>query len=63
MPVAEIYERTTIREILIDPASLPTCTPADPFGIDHDCINETGHQAVYACNELVCCHCSRVFWQ
>lgn len=63
MPIAEIYERTTIREYLIDPALLPSCTPVDPFGLDHDCLNDAGHHAVFACGELVCCHCSRVFWQ
>lgn len=60
MPVLEIIERTTIREI---EAPLPTCTPADPFHLDHDCLNPTGHDFIGDCSEVVCLHCARIAWQ
>ena len=62
MPLREVYERTTIREIEDAPAML-TSTPADPFMIDHDCINEAGHQPIASCGAVVCAHCARIFWQ
>jgi hypothetical protein len=62
MPLLEVYERTTIRTT-DEPPALPTCTPADPFLIDHDCSNETGHQPIASCGAVVCVHCARVFWQ
>jgi hypothetical protein len=62
MPLLETYERTTERTILFDPAPLPTCTPADPFGIDHDCTNPSGHQFVATCSDVVCFHCARIAW-
>lgn len=36
---------------------------ADPFGIDHDCLNPAGHDPIASCSEIACCHCSKVFWQ
>lgn len=39
-----------------------TCT-ADPFGIDHDCTNPSGHQFVATCSDVVCFHCARIAWQ
>jgi hypothetical protein len=33
----------------------------DPFGIDHDCINPSGHEVIASCGEVVCAHCSRIF--
>jgi hypothetical protein len=62
MPLIETYERTVERTFLLDPVPLPTCTPADPFGIDHDCRNPTGHDFIAACGDVVCCHCSKVVW-
>lgn len=37
--------------------------PADPFGIDHDCLNPAGHAFISDCSELVCHHCGRIAWQ
>jgi hypothetical protein len=36
----------------------------DPFGLDDLCtLSPTGqHQAIGSCGDVVCCHCSRVFW-
>lgn len=36
---------------------------ADPFLIDHDCLNPSGHDAIASCGEIVCCHCAKVFWR
>lgn len=33
---------------------------ADPFGIDHDCINPSGHDFIGSCGDIVCVHCVRV---
>jgi hypothetical protein len=35
----------------------------DPFGIDHDCLNPTGHAFIGSCSDLVCQHCGRIAWQ
>ena len=61
MPLLEVYERTIEREIPIDVPQ--TCTSADPFGLDHDCLNPAGHQFVAVCSDVVCIHCARVAWQ
>jgi hypothetical protein len=34
----------------------------DPFGIDHDCLNPAGHDAIASCGAVVCPHCAKVFW-
>lgn len=66
MPVREIYEITTIRETytpspeMIAAASLAS---ADPFGIDDDCLNPSGHHIIADCSEVVCLHCARVAWR
>jgi len=36
---------------------------ADPFGIEHDCLNPAGHEAMASCGAIVCAHCAKVFWQ
>lgn len=66
MPIMEVYERITIRTVTRDadePAQLLTCTPPDPFLIDHDCTSKTGHQPIASCGAVVCVHCARIFWQ
>lgn len=63
MALLEVYQRTTERSFPIDAAPLPTCTPADPFGIDHDCLNPAGHDFIATCSDVVCCHCAKVAWQ
>lgn len=35
---------------------------ADPFLIDHDCLNPAGHHFIGACGDVVCVHCSKVAW-
>lgn len=35
---------------------------ADPFAIDHDCLNPAGHDFIAACGDVVCCHCGKVVW-
>lgn len=65
MPVVEVYERTITRSapiIVIDASPLLTCTPADPFLIDHDCRNPAGHDFIAACGDVVCPHCAKVAW-
>lgn len=37
-----------------------TCTPADPFGIDHDCEHAAGHQFESICGDVICIHCGRI---
>lgn len=34
-------------------------TPADPFGIDHDCDDRAGHEPTAIDGEVVCVHCGR----
>lgn len=58
MPVIETIERTTIRY-----QAVPIDTIADPFNIDHDCRNPTGHDFIASCGDVVCIHCSRVVWR
>jgi hypothetical protein len=36
---------------------------ADPFLIDHDCLNPAGHQAIADCRDIVCRYCGRIFWR
>jgi hypothetical protein len=36
---------------------------ADPFLIENDCVSASGHYAIASCGEVVCAHCSRVFWR
>jgi hypothetical protein len=64
MPVLEVYERIRVPVVVLNAdVALPTCTPADPFGIDHDCINPAGHDFIAACGDVACCHCAKVVWQ
>lgn len=35
---------------------------ADPFLIDHGCINPTGHAFTGSCGDVVCIHCERIVW-
>lgn len=35
----------------------------DVFGIDHDCLNPAGHDAIASCGDVVCPHCAKVFWR
>lgn len=35
---------------------------ADPFSIDHDCLNPAGHDFIAACGDVACCHCAKVVW-
>ena len=63
MPIAEIYERITIRSMLVDDVSIPLFTCGDPFGIDDPCPqNSSGHYAIASCGDVVCVHCAKVFW-
>ena len=34
----------------------------DPFGIEHGCVNPAGHAVITSCGEIVCAHCTKVFW-
>lgn len=36
---------------------------ADPFGIDHDCLNPAGHDFIASCGDVACRHCAKVVWQ
>lgn len=60
MPVLDIIERTTIRET--EEIAAAALASADPFELDHDCINPAGHQPVPSCGEVVCFHCARIIW-
>lgn len=64
MPVLEIIELTTIRTFANDGASLPTHTPADPFGIDDPCPANAGgpHCDVVECHFIACARCTRIIW-
>lgn len=61
MPVAEIYERTTLRfeAVTVLDGALIGETP-NPFGIAHDCVNTSGHHFIASCGDIVCCHCTKV---
>lgn len=60
MPVLDIIERTTIRET--EEIAAAALASADPFELDHDCINPAGHQPITSCGEVVCFHCARIIW-
>ena len=34
---------------------------ADPFLVDHDCINPSGHCPIASCGEIVCRYCAKIF--
>lgn len=36
---------------------------ADPFAVDHDCVNPAGHDFIASCGDVVCCHCGRISWR
>ena len=36
---------------------------ADPFLIEHGCVNPAGHEAMASCGAIVCAHCEKMFWQ
>ncbi len=56
MPVCEVYERTTTRFVIVE--------PRDPFNVVDRCpVNETGHQPIVSCGEIVCAHCARIIWR
>lgn len=65
MPVAEIYERTTIRESEPSPEEIAAAAlaSADPFELNHDCLNPSGHHFIADCSEVVCLHCARIAWR
>ena len=60
MPVMDIIERTIIRET--EKIAAAALASADPFELDHDCVNPGGHQPVPSCGEVVCSHCARIIW-
>lgn len=63
MPVLETFDRYRVTTYPADTLSLLLiCTPADPFGLDHDCLNPAGHDFTSACGEVVCPHCGKVAW-
>jgi hypothetical protein len=35
---------------------------ADPFLVDHDCLNPAGHKFEGCCGDVVCVHCGKVAW-
>lgn len=40
-----------------------TLTAIDPFGVDDPCpFSATGHDALASCGEVICVHCSKIFW-
>lgn len=42
---------------------ITTLTAPDPFGIDDPCpFSATGHDALASCGEVICVHCSKIFW-
>ena len=58
MPVPDVIERIHEAEEIAAAA----LASADPFELDHDCINPAGHQPVPSCGEVVCFHCARIIW-
>mgnify|MGYP000149080233 CR=1 FL=1 len=47
-------------EALMDEMRDVWSTPADPFGIDHDCENAAGHQFESICGDVICVNCARL---
>ena len=47
-----------LTEDLLD--EITAATPADPFLIDHDCLNPAGHDFIASCGDIACVHCSRI---
>lgn len=62
MPVLETIERIHVTTYPFGMAALPTSTPVDPFKIETDCLNPAGHTMIVSCGDIVCRHCSKVFW-
>lgn len=66
MPVRETIERTTIkieRLIAAEEIAAASLASADPFDIEPDCLNPSGHHFIADCSEVVCLHCARVAWR
>ena len=65
MPVLDVIERTTIRESEPSPEEIAAASlaSADPFEIEHDCLNPSGHHFIADCSEVVCLHCARIAWR
>lgn len=40
----------------------PLIPDADPFLIEHDCLNPAGHRFIGSCGDVVCVHCAKVVW-
>jgi hypothetical protein len=59
-----LLDRAAVRCAVIEEiATLDTITQADPFHIDHDCLNPAGHDFRSACGDVVCVHCARIAWR
>jgi hypothetical protein len=58
-----ILDHFTIQQIAAVDRVLPTMEGSDPFGVAHSCDNPDGHETIKeAGGEIVCRHCSRIFW-
>jgi len=65
MPVLDTIDRVRVTTYRGDPAEIAAifaCAPADPFRIESDCLNPAGHSMIVSCGDIVCRHCSKVFW-
>lgn len=56
MPLIEVYERVTTRSVQVE-------VDDDPFKIEQGCDSPFGHYPIASCGDVVCVHCSKVFWQ
>ena len=58
-----ILDHFTIQQIAEVDQIIPTIEGSDPFGIAHSCDHPDGHETISTGGgEIVCRHCSRIFW-
>lgn len=62
-PQPATLDRATLHD-LIEERLAELMEPHDPFLIEGACPqSQGGHQAISSCGDVVCLHCSKVFWQ
>lgn len=63
--LAATRQRPRVSEFVAAPVVAAARARLDPFGIDDPCLQNAGglHQPIGSCGDVVCCHCTKVFWQ
>lgn len=61
-PQPDALDRAAIVRLALDEVAFEL-RAADPFLVDHDCLNPAGHTFIASCGDIVCCHCTKVICQ